>query len=99
MATIPKDSKYCDIVESYLQNRLPHQEFHPSFQHLSERPEINARRPLRAYSQTDPDLPVLLVPKDEESEGSDESGADLSMYLPCNDRPSLLTNAVKRGAL
>lgn len=65
-----------------MQNRLPQEETHPSFHHLSKPPEATARPPLPAYSQTDPNLPTLMVSDDEESDSNEPSDPGLLMCQP-----------------
>lgn len=82
MDSIPKESKYRDIVESHLQNRLPQEGFHLSFEHLTSEtaPE---ERPPPAYSQTDPKrLPRTIVLGDEDSDVTeDEADSSRSLSL------------------
>lgn len=82
MATLSEDSKYCDVVESYLQNRLLQEGLHPSFQHLSKETMPDLSRPSSVRLPTDPNVPSLLLSKDEESESSDENDMNVSMCRP-----------------
>ena len=71
MTTLPETSKYHDVVESYLQNRLPSEGIHSSFQALRCDPEAESRPPPPVYSKTEPDLPSLLLSNEEEGGQAD----------------------------
>ena len=79
MDITPEQNKYRDIVESYVQNRLPEDGLHSSFQHLSDVPTIDTRRSPPAYSQTNPDLPKLVIQGDGESESGEEDDVQTAM--------------------
>ena len=63
-----KESRYRDIVESHLQNRLPLEGFHSSFDHLASGNAPQERPAPPAYSQTDPRLPNIVVLGDQDSD-------------------------------
>ena len=67
-----KESRYRDIVESHLQNRLPQEGIHSSFDHLANAnvPQESPAPP--AYSQTDPRLPDTLVLGDQDSDQTED---------------------------
>lgn len=80
MTNLPKDSKYHDVVESYMQNRLPQEGTHASFQHLGGEPETDLRPLLPAYSQAVPEGPVLLMSNNEGNDSDQDSDSGLMMY-------------------
>ena len=77
MTELSENSKYRDIVESYMQNRLPQEGMHSSFQHLSSEKTVDLSSPPPAYSQTELDLPSMIV---SSIEGSEDSDSDVMMY-------------------
>ena len=78
--TLSKDSKYHDIVESYMQNRLPLEGSHSSFQHLQDGPVEDLRRPPSAYCQKKPGLPKLVLSSEDDSESTGEFDENLLPY-------------------
>ena len=76
MNALCQDSKYRDVVESYMQNRLPQEEAHSSFQHLGSGTTAELRPPPPAYSQTAVDMPSMLVSSVEESDSTEDSDSD-----------------------
>lgn len=71
MASLHKErgkSKYRDIVESHLQNRLPQEGFHSSFIHFATETAPEERLAPPAYLQTHPRLPRRVVLGDEDSD-------------------------------
>lgn len=85
------ESRYRDIVESHLQNRLPQQGFHASFEHFANEiaPEEEPAPP--AYSQAHPRLPRFAVLGDEDSDLT-EDDADPSRLLFHDCHPIGLLN-------
>ena len=80
MTMLAQKSKYSDVVESYMQNRPPHQTSHPSFQCLGEEAAQDLEQALPAYSQIWSDPPKIEIEKAEDSESSDDGEVDSSMY-------------------
>ena len=68
MGPMLKESRYRDIVESHLQNRLPQEGLHSSFDHLTSGSAAQERPAPPAYSQTDPRLPNTPVRGDQDSD-------------------------------
>ena len=63
-----EENRYRDIVESHLQNRLPQEGFHSSFDNLTSRNEPKERPSPPAYSHTDTRLPNIVVLGDQDSD-------------------------------
>lgn len=68
MASLPKEGKYRDIVESHLRNRLPQEGLHASFERLIDETAPEERLQPPAYSQTDPRLPNIVLSSDGDSD-------------------------------
>ena len=80
MITPPENSKYRDVVETYLQNRLPLEGIHSSFKDLNYDAEVESRQPPPVYSKTEPDLPLLLLSGEGEgSQADSDFDSGLSM--------------------
>jgi len=80
MADLSEGSKYRDVVESYMQNRLPQEGTHPSFQYLGDKRNSDLGPPPPAYSQADPELPLLLLPTEDQSTTVQDRDLNLVMY-------------------
>ena len=85
MGSFLQESKYRDIVESHLQNRLPQEGLHSSFEHLTSETVPEERPAPPIYSQTDPRLPRTVVLGDDDSDLT-EDDADPSRLL-LHDHP------------
>ena len=84
MGSISKESRYRDIVESHLQNRLPQEGFHSSFEHLTSENAPQERPAPPAYSQTDPRLPGTVVIGDDDGDlTEDEAEHPRSLFHVC----------------
>ena len=80
MITLPDESKFRDIVESYMQNRLPFEGIHSSFQDLTCYPQVESRPPPPKYGKTEPDLPLSLLSDTGKEEQTDDGfGSELYM--------------------
>ena len=82
MGSLSKESRYRDIVESHLQNRLPEEGFHSSFEHLTHKSAPGERPAPPAYSQTDPRLPRTVVRDDEDSDLSEDEADPSRLLIP-----------------
>ena len=69
-----KENRYRDIVESHLQNRLPQEGLHSSFDHLTSESAAQDGPAPPAYSQTDPRLPNIVVLGDQDSDLIEDVG-------------------------
>ena len=79
-----KESKYHDIVESHLQNRLPQEGFHSSFDHLASATAPQERQAPPAYSQADPRLPNTVVLGDQNSDLIEDDADLLRLLYMCS---------------
>jgi hypothetical protein len=78
----PAASKFRDIVELYMRNRLP-RDLHPSFEEIGHTISTGPRPALHASSQTEPKLETKIL-QDFEDEGSghqDEEGPPYVLLL------------------
>ena len=74
MEFLPKKSKYRDIVESHMQNRLPQEGLHSSFECLTNEAAPDERSPPPVFLHTDPKRPKIVLPDDEESDLTGDDG-------------------------
>ena len=98
MGSLAKESRYRDIVESHLQNRLPQEGLHSSFERLSIEEAAEETRPPPAYSQTDPMLPRGLELSGEDGDLTEDDAGPSRLLLHYKHGIGLPTDSSKPGS-